>query len=150
MRHWPRDAGLTLIEMLVVLAIIGIASGATLLSLRGGRSAVTAQSEANRLATVLQAAADAALAGGTRAFVADAHGYAVVDWDAAHARWTAGVRHPLADGLDLDGTPPAPTPFARAADGEPLTLTLRGATAPWQVTFDGLTATAAPVAGTAT
>ena len=57
------DAGLTLVEMLVVLAIIGVAAGAVTLGIGAATRAPSVESEARRFAGRLQAAADDAMLG---------------------------------------------------------------------------------------
>lgn len=122
--------------MLVVLAIIGVASAAVALSLapRGG---IAVEAEAQRLAGAIQAAADAAMvAGPAAALLAEPRAYTVAH--AVDGRWQ-GARHVLADGVRLDGTTAAPVPIGLGATID-LTLT-RGGDA-WRVAFDGLRASA--------
>jgi general secretion pathway protein H len=125
----PAEAGLTLIEMLVVLAIIGIASGATVLSLSSHGPG--AEVEARRLAGSMQAAADGAMLGGPPAALrVEATGYQV-----------ARERHVLPDGMRLEGVPA--TPAALALDEtSTVDLTLVRGDEAWDVRFDGLRASA--------
>lgn len=122
-----RDDGLTLVEMLVVLAIIGVASGAAALALPGWRTPGV-EGEARVLARAVQAAADSALSGDAPAVLrADPHGY----------RIGTAARHDLPPEMRLD--------FAGTAsldEGARLALKLDGARASWIVVFDGLRATA--------
>ena len=60
-----RDGGITLIEMLVVLAVIGVATGATMLGLNSADRDSRAESEAVRLARNLSLGVDEALVGGS-------------------------------------------------------------------------------------
>ncbi|UAJ10262.1 prepilin-type N-terminal cleavage/methylation domain-containing protein [Glacieibacterium megasporae] len=123
-----RDAGLTLIEMLVVLAIIGVASGATVLSL--GSHGPGAEVEARRLAGTIQAGADAAMTGNAPISLrADAGAYQV-----------GPNRHVLPDGMRLEGAPVAPVTLD---DNSAVDLTLVRGDEAWNVRFDGLRATAA-------
>lgn len=123
------EAGLTLLEMLVVLAIIGIASGATVMSLSSHGPA--AEVEARRLAGTMQAAADGALLGGTpAALYADARGYRI-----------GGDRHALPDGMRLEGVPTTVAPLA-LDDTSAVDLTLVRGDEAWSVRFDGLRASA--------
>ncbi len=77
------EAGLTLVEMLVVLAIIAVASGAAMLSFGGDGGPRAADAEARKLAIALQRASDDALVASRPASMAwTAEGYAVAG--AAH------------------------------------------------------------------
>jgi general secretion pathway protein H len=121
------DAGLTLIEMLVVLAIIGVASGATVLSL--GSHGPGAEVEARRLAGTIQAGADAAMTGNAPVSLrADAAAYQV-----------GSSRHVLPDGMRLEGAPTAPVALD---DNSAVALTVVRGDEAWTVDFDGLRATA--------
>ena len=151
------QAGLTLIETLIVLVIIGVMAGVAVLGLgaldRGGR----AEAEARRLADRLQLASDQVLvAGAPLAMVWDATGYRFLRWDAGQATWEANGaglldrRHALPGALRLEragvaGTPPVlitpdlPQPEAL--------FRISGSGAPWAVGFDGFRAAAAPQGG---
>lgn len=146
------EAGLTLIEMLVVLAIVAVMAGVTVLGLgaldRGGR----AEAEARRLADRLQLASDTALvAGAPLAMAWNARGYRFLRWDAGRGAWAGS-----GDGL-LD-TPHALPPALRLerADGggaaallitpdlpqPPAGFRVAGGSTSWGVAFDGFGATA--------
>lgn len=125
----PAEAGLTLIEMLVVLAIIGIASGATVMSLSSHGPG--AEVEARRLARSMQAAADGAMLGGPpTAIRVEATAYQI-----------GTDRHALPDGMQLEGMPATPTALA-LDDTSAVDLTLLRGDEAWAVRFDGLRATA--------
>lgn len=155
------EAGLTLIETLVVLALIGVGAGAALMTSGNGGRAV--QDEAVALARALSLGVDEALiTGQPLALRWDARGYAFAqrpadqagpsdtgpgDWPAATPR-LLGLRHDLPLSMDL----------RKAGDAEPAAVILSpGAVAPtvafelsdddtvWTVSFDGFTAT--PAAG---
>ncbi len=147
-------AGLSLIEVLVVLAIIGTAAGASLLGAglldRGG-----AETEARRLADRLQLAADEAIVTSRpMALVWDARGYRFVEWDAAAGRWqesvrfALGPRHALPPALRLepsDTAEIAPVLIAPDLPEPAAALRLVGEAQSWAVTFDGFAAVAGPV-----
>lgn len=127
------DAGLTLLEMLIVLAVIAIATGATVLSLSPRRGNPT-EVEARRLATTIQVAVDRSIAtGANAALVVDAHGYAAA----------GGPRHPLPTDIVLSGAPgPA---LALTLDGAvPFDLVVARGGDAWRVAFDGVRAVAVP------
>ena len=63
LKPYERRQGMTLIEMLVVLVIVGVSAGLLVLG-GGGLRETTAQTEANRLADRLRLAADEALIDG--------------------------------------------------------------------------------------
>jgi general secretion pathway protein H len=134
------QAGLTLVETLVTLAIVGVMAG--LVTLAAGRvgSADRAHAEAVRLAAVLGAASDAALASGRdRILVWTADGYALDDEDPRRLR--AGVILARADETAR------PVLLSGVGAGEAATLVLRDGPARWEVAFDGLRArVAAPEA----
>ncbi|MGV8951231.1 MAG: prepilin-type N-terminal cleavage/methylation domain-containing protein [Cypionkella sp.] len=102
------EAGLTLIEMLVVLAVIGVATGATMLGLSAADRGARAQSEAVRLASNLSLGIDEAIvAGAPLALLWDQAGYRFVAWSDAKQSWEAilpaqlSARHDLRDTLQL-------------------------------------------------
>ncbi|MBV8972371.1 MAG: prepilin-type N-terminal cleavage/methylation domain-containing protein [Sphingomonadaceae bacterium] len=121
------DAGLTLIEMLVVLAILAVATGASVLSLapRGDATAAAAR----RLARTIQAAADRSLATGHAAvLVTTGGGYGIDD---AHTALPPETR--------ITGAVPA---VRVAFGGEPFALIVARGHERWTVAFDGAEAAA--------
>lgn len=151
----PRDpqAGLSLIEVLIALVIIGVMTGMTVLSLnildRGGR----AEAEAMRLADRLRLASDEALlSGSVLALVWNERGYRFLRWDAAAAGWRdsplapLGAPHALAPALRLERADPGgETPLLISFDAPraPVQLRISGDGGGWAVSFDGLDATVA-------
>ena len=124
------DRGLTLIEMLVVLAIIAVAAGATVLSLAPHQGNAT-EAEARRLAAAIQTATDRSIATGARdALTVDARGYAI-----------GGVHHPLPTGTMLDSAAGSDLPVA-FDDARPFDLVVTAGSDRWVVSFDGLRAAA--------
>lgn len=122
------ERGLTLVEMLAVLAILSVAAGATALSLGGPRDG-GARVEAVRLAEALQLASDEAV-------VADVGGQVTLD----AAGWrVADGRHALGEGVSLRG----PEAIALGPDAPDAAVALEDGEERWTVRFDGLTAVAA-------
>lgn len=147
------EAGVSLVEVMVVLAIIGIMTGITVLGL-GGSGGTGAEAEARRLADRLQLAADEALVtGAPRALQWSAAGYRFLVWDGREGGWRSEDRpllsetHELPRGLALRGAEPeAAILVAANRAAAPVTLAFGGAGGSWTVAFDGLTARAAPEA----
>jgi general secretion pathway protein H len=130
-------AGLTLIEMMIVLAIIGVATGAVTLALGALGRDNRAEHEARRLAATIGLGVDAALIAGAAQPVV---------WDATGYRIGMGARHPLDTSVTLaraDGSD-APLILAPDATSAPAEFILEGDGARWQVAFDGLAATVLP------
>jgi general secretion pathway protein H len=126
------DVGLTLLEMLIVLAVIAIATGATLLSF-GSRRGDPVEVEARRLAATIAAATDRSIATGNEAaIITDPHGYTV----------TGAIRHELASDLELRGAVGTSLPLTLDAARPFDLIVAHGATA-WRVAFDGVRASAA-------
>jgi len=136
---------MTLVEMLVVLAIIGIASGGVALAISSATRAPSIESEARRFATRLEAAGDDAMLGDrTIALTVDGSGYgfARVSSDGLIPKGTPKMDfHTLPGGIamSLDQAPP----FVLGVDGlsKPLTATLESGSQRWTVRYDGLSAT---------
>ena len=149
------EAGVTLVEVLVVLAIVGVMAGVAVLGLGATDRGARAEAEARRLADRLELAADEALVTGTpHALVWDAEGYRFLAWDRAESEWTdapqplLGRAHDLAGGLALEdeisqasGTLLIAPEMAEA----PAELRIGGGAAPWRVRVHGFSAAAAPV-----
>jgi general secretion pathway protein H len=147
------EAGLTLIEVLVALAIMGVMTGMTVLTLdrldRGGR----AEAEAMRLADRLRLASDQALlSGGVLALAWSARGYRFLHWDAVAGAWQEsplpllGAPHRLPSALRLEragseDNPPVLISFDPPQP--PVRLQVSGSEDRWAVTFDGLDAVVA-------
>jgi len=133
---------MTLVEMLVVLVIIGIAAGAVTLGMGAAIRTASAESEARALAARLRLAADDVMVTDrSLAFVADAKGYGFVIWDGR--RWTPGDgallgRHDLATGLTLADAPAAPVPVGVDGMGGTLDTRITSARDSWRVRYDGL------------
>lgn len=143
-------AGMTLVEILVVLTIVGVMAGITVLSVGIGDRGVSLESEANRLADRLRLASDETLV--TRrplTLVFDPSGYQFVrDVSAGGAEASEALRerHALPGGIRLIGLDVA-SPMAIDPDGATpvATFALSQGDDGWQVQFDGLNATVAPM-----
>lgn len=141
-----RDSGMTLIEMLIVLVIIGVAAGGVALGVGVATRAPSVETEARRLALRLQAAADDAMLGDRIiAFTVDKNGYGF----AAVAR--DGSMVPLGDALAFRRLPGGITVHIDVAppvmlgvdgNGRPLTATIENGEQRWVVRYDGMTASA--------
>lgn len=148
------QAGVTLIEILVVLAIVAVGAGASMLALGALDGGSRAGAEALRLADRLRLAADEAMV--TAAPLAlqwDARGYRFLAWDAREAVWREapqdllGAAHRLPAALTLareDAATPDPVLITPDLPQPPVVLRLAGGAADWRVSFDGFAAAATP------
>ena len=145
------EAGLTLVEILVVLAIVGVMSSIAVLGLGGAGQGASAQAEARRLAASIQLASDEAMVTDrSLALNWDGKGYSFVEWNSQSKEWQPhkaadlGGRHELPDEMSLTGeSPDGPMPIGESA---PAALTVTTGSQSWQVRFDGINAAAAPAA----
>jgi general secretion pathway protein H len=144
----PHEAGLTLIEMLIVLVIIGVAAGATTLAIGAVTRPPSVEAEARRLATRLQGAADNAMLGDQMvAFTVRKHGYGFADvrQGAMVPRTDDALGyHELPSGMvmTLDVTPPVV--LGVDGVGQPIHAVIESGKQRWEVVYDGMTAVAAP------
>lgn len=140
-----REAGFTLVEMLAVLAVIGVAAGATALGIGAATRAPSAEAEARRLSARIQAAADEAMvADRTLGLAWDGRGYSVVALDGGPPLSGGGAqRTTLPAGMTLAVTGAA-SPMTLGSDGGgvPFAASLANATDRWRIGYDGLRATA--------
>ena len=154
------ESGITLIEVLVVLAVIGVATGATMLGLNATDRSTRAEAEAIRLARNLSLGVDEALISGTPlALMWDAGGYSFVAWSAADGIGgpangaSLATRHdlraPVAMALQGAATP-LPVMIASSGLGPAVAFefasTAANSSQSWLVAFDGFSATAQPTA----
>lgn len=145
-----RDAGITLVEMLVVLSVIAVAAGVVMLRFPGNAGATPA-TEAVALALVLTRASDQALTSGRpRSLDWGQDGYRVLHW-LPGSGWVAevGTERALAPASALtrpDGAVAGPVVIATDALTAPAIFRLGTGTAAWLVAFDGLAAQAMPEA----
>lgn len=143
------DDGFTLIELLIVLVIIGIAAGAVTLGMGSITRAPSVETEARRLATRLQAAADDAMLGDRLiAFTTEEHGYGFAAF-AADGKLTPRTDdalgfHRLPSGMVITLSVRPPVVLGVEGAGQPLAATVESGGQRWLVTFDGLTARAIP------
>ena len=147
-----REAGLTLVEMLVVLAIIGVMGSIAVLGLGGADRNVGLQAEAQRLAASLQLAADDALVSDRPvALSTNSESYSFIQWNSERRQWQEHQAIELAGRHELPKSvrfhPARPGRPSLIAEGTLLVITLSSGSGSWQVRFDGLNANAAPAPG---
>ncbi|WP_229668306.1 prepilin-type N-terminal cleavage/methylation domain-containing protein [Stakelama pacifica] len=143
------ERGMTLIEMLIVLAIIGIAAGAVSLGIGAATRAPSAEAEAHALATRLQAAADDAMLGDrlTALTVRDnGYGFATLEG----GKWVprtddALAFHRLPGGMLVKFSKRPPIILGVDGSGEPISATILAGDERWLVRYDGLTTTTTSV-----
>jgi general secretion pathway protein H len=137
---------MTLIEMLIVLVIIGIAAGGVALGIGAATRAPSVETEARRLALRLQAAADDAMLGDRIiAFTTQTHGYgfAAIGRDGSLAPLgDALAYHELPGGITVTIDTRPPVVLGVDGAGKPLTATIENGSQRWVVRYDGLTASA--------
>jgi len=139
------EAGLTLVEMLVVLAIIGVTAGAVVLAV-GRAGGGGAQAEARRLATRLALAADETMVT-DRALALDwdTKSYRFLEWNGkawVKSGTPALEAHDLPGGLKLEIGASRPLPIGADMGGATLEARIGSARDKWRVAFDGVNATA--------
>lgn len=149
------DAGMTLVEMLIVLAIIGITAGASAIALGSG-AGLDGKAEVRRLQTRLQLAIDEAMVRGTPlALSLGAREYRFLDWEVRTKTWRpseiTALRdiHRLPRGMSLsssDGRRIVPLDADQTTD--PVVIDLEAGGQRWAVAFDGLNARIQAPAGT--
>ncbi len=139
---------MTLVEMLIVLAIIAVAGGAVTLGIGAATRAPSVDSEAQRLADRLQSAADDAMLGDALvAFTAEKSGYGFARQDGGG--WepieddALGV-HVLPGGMTMRLSARPPIILGPEGSGEPLTATISAGGRTDSVAYDGLTARVVP------
>jgi len=146
------SSGFTLVEMMIVLVIIGIASAGVALSVGSLTRAPSVESEARRLATHLQAAADDAMLGDrTIAFTVEPHGYgfATVTGKELVARTDPAMAfHTLPAGMVVTLDVKPPVVLGVDGSGQPMSAVVESGRQKWIVTYDGMTATAMPAPAT--
>ncbi|AQR62272.1 type II secretion system protein GspH [Brevundimonas sp. LM2] len=149
-RRRPHRSGMTLVEIIVVLAIVGVMAGVVTLGVGIGDRGLGVESEANRLADRLRLGSDEVLT--TRrplslAFDAEGYGFVRGDTQAGGVVEALAERHRLPDGVRMTGLGVA-SPVTIDPDGaQPVAaFGLAKGDRRWRVDFDGLNAVAVPVA----
>ena len=144
-----RRSGMTLVEILVVLAIVGVMAAVVTLGVGAADRGMGVETEANRLADRLRLAADDVLV--TRRPLSlsfDGEGYVFTRGDAAATGVVDALaeRHALPAGVRMVGLGVS-SPVSIDPDGAaPIAaFGLAKGDRQWRVTFDGLNAVAEPV-----
>ncbi|MDF7777718.1 GspH/FimT family pseudopilin [Sphingomonas sp. AOB5] len=139
-----RETGFTLVEMLIVLAIIAVAAGTVAIGVGGATRAPTVEAEARRLATRLQAASDDAMLGDRMVALTiapDGYGFATIgDNGQMQARTDKALGfHQLPAGMVMTLSAKPPVVLGADGAGEPMTATVESGRQRWIVLYDGMT-----------
>lgn len=140
---------MSLVEVVVALAIIGVMAGAAVLSVGAFDRSAAPDTEARLLAARINLAADTTLLEGrTLVLDWDERSYDVGYLNPSDGKQKAsfiGGRKDLPPSLQLMGPRPVGAlPIMEAGGAEPTAFIVRGRTSDWRVVFDGLAATASP------
>jgi general secretion pathway protein H len=140
---------MTLVEMLVVLAIIGVMASAAALGLGAATRGPSVEAEARRLANRLQSVADEAMVDDRpRAVTWDDRSYAFLSWDGRG--WREGAdeshgRHRLPGSIRMDmGNRRPPLVVGVDGGGMPAAMAVRAESDRWMIIYDGLSVTPLP------
>jgi len=144
-----REASFTLLEMMIVLVVIAVMAGAVTLGIGSVTRAPSVETEARRLATRLQAAADDAMLGDrVIAFTAQKHGYgfATIGQDGKLIARTDDALgfHQLPSGMVVTLSVRPPVILGVDGSGRPMSAVVESGRQRWLVQYDGLTARALP------
>lgn len=139
--------GMTLVEILVVLAIIAITASVSVLAL-GGDSNLRGLAEAKRIEARLQLAADQTMIDGMpRALSIAPERYRFLQFDPATGRWSPLEDRVLAEPFDIpadmrlrSGDGQSIYPLGADGSGKPFVLNLDWKERSWTIAFDGVTA----------
>ncbi|MFM9978214.1 MAG: GspH/FimT family pseudopilin [Sphingomonadaceae bacterium] len=142
-KHWPgQSAGFTLVELMVVVAILGVASAVVVVTFPDPRGRVV--NDAERLAARAKAVRDAAMiqSRDTRLWItAGAYGVErfrrgvwqpLTDRPFEPRRWSDGTQAQVAENgrivvvFDTTGMPATPTTIALERDGERASVSIAG------------------------
>lgn len=143
------EQGFTLIEMLIVLVVIGVAAGAVTLGMGSVTRAPSVESEARRLATRLQSAADDSMLGDRAiAFTSQPNGYgfAVMSADGKLTPRTDDALgfHELPGGIKMTLDARPPVMLGVDGVGKPMSAMIERGEQRWIVAYDGMTVRALP------
>lgn len=147
------EAGMTLVEILVVLAIIGVAAGAVVLGIGAAARPPSVESEARRLAERLQLAADDVMIDDRGlAFQWHGDGYGFLlrtpgGWRAGEDEGLAYHRLPGSMALSVAGVKKGVRPVGIDGAGQPFSARLDSTAGRWLVAYDGLTVSVSAIAG---
>ncbi len=149
---------MTLVEMLVVLAIIAVIASLSVLTIGSG-AGLDGRAEAKRLEARLQLAADQTMIEDRQLAISIAtDGYAFAEWDEDDGEWrptslpSLAEPHELPSGIELRTSGEERLlPLGADASGQSFSLTLANERQQWTVEFDGMTArqAAGPRSGSA-
>lgn len=143
----PNARGMTLVEILVVLAIIAITASVSVLAL-GGDSNLRGLAEAKRIEARLQLAADQTMIDGMpRAMSIGSGEYQFLQMDPATGQWTPLDDRMLTEPFDIPEDMSLRTddgqslyPLGADGSGQPFVLNLDWNERSWIIAFDGVTA----------
>lgn len=144
------DSGMTLVEMLVVLAIVGITAMIAVLSL-GSDRALNTRAAAKRMQAQIQFAADQSMISDRQmAITLGEHSYRFVERASPVSDWEPSQDSRLSEefGMPAGMTLRAdrgPIPIGANGAGRPFIIRLQGEGSRWIIAFDGMTARVFPV-----